>query len=262
MSPSSVKSKEKDLSTSNRTSTRIALVTGASRGLGKATALRLADAGFHVWLGVRDREKAAGLLEEIRTTGAEADLVTLDITDPAHIAAAAREIDERAGRLDVLVNNAAVMLDGSWLGNTVLTVDDATLKQTFETNFFGTVALTRAMWPLLQRAGHANVVNVSSRMGSNTIHAEPDGPLKGAKPFAYDASKAALNALTTHLAELGRTAGIQVNSAYPGWVRTELGTEYAELSIDEGVQTIVQLALLPAGSRTACFEYRGETVPW
>lgn len=246
----------------HRTDQRVALVTGASRGLGKATAVALAARGFHVWLGVRDKEKAQSVLKEVREAGGSAELVTLDLTKASDISGLVRELTERHGHLDILVNNAAVMLDGSWLGNTSLSVDDNTLKQTFETNFFATVKLTQALWPLLEQSAYANVVNVSSRMGSNTMHADPEGPLKGAKPFAYDASKAALNAFTTHLAEVGRPLGIQVNSAYPGWVRTELGTDYADLSVEEGIQTILQLALLPAGTRTGCFEHMGGTVPW
>ena len=240
----------------------VALVTGASRGLGKEVALQLARSGFHVWLGVRDERRTQSLLEEVRRSGGHADPVVLDVTKADDIAAAVKTIEIRHGRLDVLVNNAGVMLDGGWLGNTALTVTAETLQTTFDTNFFGAIALTQAMWPLLRKAGHANVVNVSSRMGSNTIHADPEGPLKGAKPFAYDASKAALNAFTTHLAEVGRPVNIQVNSAYPGWVRTDLGSEHADLSVEEGAETIMQLALLPAGSRTGRFEYLGEAVPW
>jgi len=244
------------------TGSRVALVTGASRGLGLATARKLAAHAVHVWLGVREVGSAQGALAEIREAGGRADAVALDVTRPADIAAAVREIERACGCLDILVNNAGVMLDGGWLGNTALSGDDETLRRTFETNFFGTVALTRACWPLLVAAGHANVVNVSSRMGSNTIHADADGPLQGAKPFAYDASKAALNAFTTHLAEVGRGVAVQVNSAHPGWVRTALGTEHASLSIDEGVETIVQLALLAPGSRTGRFEHLGEALPW
>jgi NAD(P)-dependent dehydrogenase (short-subunit alcohol dehydrogenase family) len=240
----------------------VVLVTGASRGLGREAALQLAAKGCRLWLGVRDLAGSQPLVDEVRKRGGQAELLQLDITKPEDIRSAFEKIAALDGRLDVLVNNAGVMLDGGWLGNTSLTVSGATLQQTFDTNFFGTVALTQALWPLLERASSANVVNVSSRMGSNAIHADPDGPLKGAKPFAYDASKAALNAFTTHLAELGRDANIQVNSAYPGWVRTELGSDYADLSVEEGARTLVELALLPAGSRTGRFEFLGEDVPW
>lgn len=238
------------------------LITGASRGLGQATALAMAERGYHVWIAVRDPEGAASIASQIHTDGGAATVIALDVTDPTAIAHVAARIHAQHGHLDALVNNAGIMLDGAWLGNTVLTVDAQTLQRTFETNFYGAVAVAQAMWPLLCKAGHANVVNVSSRMGSNTLHADPEGPMKGAKPFAYDASKAALNTLTTHLAEVGAPDGIQVNSAHPGWVRTDLGTEQAMLSVQEGVQTIIELATLPAGSRTGRFEYQGSPLPW
>ena len=241
---------------------RIALVTGAARGLGAATAKKLAAAGCLVLLGVRDRHSACDLLASIVEAGGQAEVVELDVTRESDIQACLRLIAASHGKLDILVNNAAVMLDGKWVGNSTLEVGDATLRKTFDTNFFAAVAIARTLWPLLERAGHANVVNVSSLMGSNAVHADPEGALAGAKPFAYDASKAALNTLTTHLAELGRASGIQVNSAHPGWVRTSLGTEDAPMSVDEGVQTIIDLALLPAGTRSGQFEHLGSSVPW
>ncbi|QOI04019.1 SDR family NAD(P)-dependent oxidoreductase [Pseudomonas savastanoi] len=228
----------------------------------RSTALSLAASGYHVWLGVRNVDDAQALLYQIRETGGMADVVALDVTNPQDIKDAAWEIGRHHEKLDILINNAGVMLDGGWLVNTSITVDPEVLKTTFETNFFGVVALTQALWPLLQAAGNANVVNVSSGMASNTVHANPEGPLKGCKPFAYDASKAALNTFTTHLAEIGQPLGIQVNSAHPGWVRTDLGTEYAELSIEEGIQTILELASLEPNTRTGRFEHAGHPVPW
>ena len=245
-----------------KTPQRVALVTGATRGLGQETARQLARQGLHVLLGARRAASAQDTLAGIAQAGGSAEIIELDVDDAASIAAAARAIASRHGRLDVLVNNAGVMRDGAWNGNTAASVSDATLKATFQTNFFGQVALTQALWPLLRRRGHASVVNVSSIMGSNTVHANPQGPLAGFKPFAYDASKAALNAFTTHLAEIGAADGIKVNSAHPGWVRTELGTDHAPLGVAEGAQTIVDLALLPADGPTAQFVHRGEPLPW
>jgi NAD(P)-dependent dehydrogenase (short-subunit alcohol dehydrogenase family) len=164
--------------------------------------------------------------------------------------------------LDVLVNNAGIMKDGSWVGNTSATVSSEILRETFEKNFFGVVALTQAVWLLLKNSGHASVVNVSSIMGSNTIHAQVDGPLAQTKPFAYDASKAALNAFTTHLASVGVEHGIKVNSAHPGWVKTDLGSEYAPLSVEEGSRTIVDLALLEVDGFTGRFTHNGDVLPW
>ena len=241
---------------------RNALITGASRGLGRATALRLAAAGYHLWLGVRNIEQGQSLLAEIRQSGGSADVMALDVTDANSIEAGVQVLSQHADKLSILVNNAGVMLDGAWNANSTLTVDARALRSTFDTNFFGVVALTRALWPLLQKAGNANVVNVSSIMGSNTLHADPQGPLTGYKPFAYDASKAALNSFTTHLAEVGRPHHIQVNSAHPGWVRTDMGTEYASLSIEQGIATIVQLAILPPSAGSGRFVHGTDTLPW
>lgn len=250
------------MDTSPETRQKVALVTGASRGLGRLTAANLAQNGYIVWLGVRNQADVADLVAEIEAASGIAKPVTLDVTDTATIAEAVRLIETAHGSLDLLVNNAGIMLDGNWVGNTSVTIDPESLRRTFEVNLFGVVAVTQAMWPLLVKAGHANVVNVSSQMGSNTLHADPDSLLAGMKPFAYDASKAALNAFTTHLAELGRPLGIQVNSAHPGWVRTDLGTEDAAMPVEDGVKTILDLSLLPPNQRTGRFEHAGEALPW
>ncbi|ETD53997.1 SDR family NAD(P)-dependent oxidoreductase [Pseudomonas aeruginosa] len=250
------------MSNFSETHQKIALVTGASRGLGRAAAARLAKAGYEVLLGVRNETDVADFVAEAAAAGEKVRPLILDVTDPATITRVAQVIESNYGSLDLLVNNAGIMLDGSWQGNTATTIDPDSLRRTFEVNVFGVVAVTQAMWPLLVKAGHANIVNVSSQMGSNTLHADPQSILADLKPFAYDASKAALNAFTTHLADAGRAVGIQVNSAHPGWVKTELGTEDAFLSIEDGVKTIVDLALLPPNSRTGRFEHRGEALPW
>lgn len=241
---------------------RVALITGANRGLGRATALRLAAKGFETWLGVRDTDSAKAVAEDIRRVGGKVEILQVDMTNADSIAHAARTLSESRDRLDVLVNNAAVMRDGAWFGNSVTTIEPAALRETFETNLFGLVALTQAVWPLLQRPGHANVVNVSSILGSNTLHADPDSLIAPVKAFAYDASKTALNSYTIHLALAGRPLGIQVNSAHPGWVRTDMGTDEAPMSINEGIQTIVELALLPPDSFTGRFVHNREALPW
>lgn len=241
---------------------RLALVTGANRGLGKVVAERLAKAGLHVIVSGRNVRAIESVAAEIREQGGQAEALELDTSDPASIQRAAQTVHNKFGRLDVLVNNAGIMKEGSWMGNTSTTISSEILRETFETNFFGVVALTQALWGLLEKSGHASVVNVSSIMGSNTIHAQTDGPLAQTKPFAYDASKAALNAFTTHLASVGSEYGIKVNSAHPGWVKTELGSEYAPLSVEEGSRTIVDLALLELGGFTGRFMHNGDALPW
>ena len=241
---------------------RIALVTGANRGLGQEVAERLAKAGLHVIVSGRNTQAIETVAAAIREQGGQADALELDTSDSASIQRAAQTVHSKFGRLDVLINNAGIMKDGTWVGNTSTTISSEILRETFETNFFGVVALTQALWPLLEKSGHASVVNVSSIMGSNTIHAQTDGPLAQTKPFAYDASKAALNAFTTHLASVGVEHGIKVNSAHPGWVKTDLGSEYAPLSVQEGSRTIVDLALLEVNGFTGCFTHNGDVLPW
>jgi NAD(P)-dependent dehydrogenase (short-subunit alcohol dehydrogenase family) len=164
--------------------------------------------------------------------------------------------------VDVLVNNAGIMIEGEWVGNTAATVSAQVLKQTFEVNFFGLVAVTHAFLPLLRQSGDASIVNVSSVMGSSTLHAIPDGPLAYTKPFAYDASKAAVNAFTVHLAAALVKDGIVVNSAHPGWVKTDLGTQAAELSVEDGAKTILEMALYRTSSPTAQFAHNGAALPF
>lgn len=241
---------------------RIALVTGATRGLGREVALRLADAGMFVWVAARNPHAAEEVVSAIRQAGGSAAAVALDVTDQTSVDASAAQVQAASGRLDVLVNNAGIMIEGSWVGNTAATVSPEILRQTFDTNFFALVSVTHAFLPLLKKSGDASIVNLSSVMGSSTIHAVADGPLAYTKPFAYDASKAAVNAFTVHLAAAVANDGIVVNSAHPGWVRTALGTDAAELSVAEGVKTIVDLALRRKGSATAEFVHDGAALPF
>ena len=162
----------------------------------------------------------------------------------------------------MLVNNAGVMLDGSWGGNTAPSIDERRLRDTFETNFFAVVRLTQALLPLLRRGRDPHVINVSSVMGSNSIHADLNGPLAGSKPFAYDASKAALNAFTVHLAPALMGDGIRVNSVHPGWVRTELGTSAALVEVNEGARPIIALAASLGATPNARFVAPDGELPW
>jgi NAD(P)-dependent dehydrogenase (short-subunit alcohol dehydrogenase family) len=241
---------------------RIVLITGATRGLGAEVAAQLSRSGHVVLLGGRKAGALQAQVESIRAAGGEAQALALDVTDSASIAAAARELERRFERLDVLVNNAGVMLDGAWVGNTAASIDLRTLRSTFETNLFAVVAVTHAFLPLLRRGKDPHVVNVSSVMGSSTVHADPNGPLDAVKPFAYDASKAALNSFTVHLAAALRPDAIRVNSVHPGWIRTELGTADAPLGIEEGARAIVAVAASVGGTPTAKFLHVDGELPW
>lgn len=240
----------------------ISLITGATQGLGREVALRLADLGHHVIVTARDLQKAEQTARELTERGRSAEALQLDVTDRSHHLRVASSLAERHGRLDVLVNNAGAIFGEPWMGNTVLEVSPEVLRQTFEVNFFAQVELTRALVPLLRKGRSPRIVNLSSVMGSLGTQADPKGPIWGAKPFAYDASKTALNALTVHLAAALQPDGILVNSAHPGWVKTSLGGEWAPMTVEEGAETVVALATLPDSGPTGTFVHRGEPVPW
>ncbi len=240
---------------------KIALVTGANRGLGREVSLRLADLGHHVIVTARSASAAAAVAREISATGGSATFARIDLADRSTFVEAAGVVEREFGRLDVLVNNAGVMMEGDWMGNTADSVDMAVFRSTFEINFFGLVDLTLTMLPLLRQSDAANIVNVSSVMGSLTLQADPDRPNAMKKPFAYDASKTAVNAFTVHLAAALRETRVVVNSAHPGWVRTDLGGEAASMTVEEGADTIVVMATAESGI-TGQFIHQGEPVPW
>jgi NAD(P)-dependent dehydrogenase (short-subunit alcohol dehydrogenase family) len=220
----------------------VTLITGANRGLGLQTALRLAERGHHVLVGARDKAAADTVVAQIRAAGHQADAIQIDVTDRSH--------------------HAGAILGEEWMGNSVLNVSSDALHQTFDVNFFALIDLTRALVPLLRASAHGRVVNVSSIMGSLSTHADAQGPIWGMKPFAYDASKTALNAFTVHLAQALADDGILVNSAHPGWVKTDLGGEWAPMTVEEGAKTLIDLATLPDGGPTATFAHMGAAVPW
>lgn len=242
---------------------RIALITGANKGIGLETARQLAQAGLTVLLAARDSRKAEQAVAQLAQEGLQVHPITLDVTDPAQIAAAATAIKSEYGRLDVLINNAAIIVEeGGFSINTTTTLTMAELRQTFDTNFFGAVELTRALLPLLQRAAAARIVNLTSILGSLELHATPGSPIYDSKAFAYDSSKTAINAFTVHLAHALKDTPIKVNSAHPGWVKTEMGGDHAPMEIVDGARTSVWLATLPAEGPTGGVFHDRERLPW
>ncbi|MDA8164155.1 MAG: SDR family oxidoreductase [Desulfobacteraceae bacterium] len=241
----------------------IALVTGAARGLGLETGRQLAGLGITVLLGARRADEAQGAAGGLRAEGLEVELVQLDITDPGQIETARQQIETRYGRLDILVNNAAIKHPEERLfENSTLSISEAALRATFEVNFFGTVAATRAFLPLLRKSEAGRIVNVSSMMASLAIHSDPRHPMSDVKPFAYDASKAALNQFTIHLAAALRHTPIKVNAAHPGWVRTGIGGDEAPMEPEEGARTAVRLATLGPDGPTGKFFHFDQELPW
>ncbi len=241
---------------------KLALVTGAYKGIGLETARQLAQRGVHVLVGARDLKKATGAAETLRAEGFEADPVALDVTSSGDIAAVAAMIGERFGHLDILVNNAGIMVESDWSVNESATLSMAKIRETFDTNFFGVIELTQALLPLLAKSEAGRIVNLSSILGSLTLHATPGSPIHGTKLLAYNVSKTALNGFTVHLAHALQDTPIKVNSAHPGWVKTDMGGESAPMELADGARTSVELALLPADGPTGGFFHKGDVLPW
>jgi NAD(P)-dependent dehydrogenase (short-subunit alcohol dehydrogenase family) len=245
------------MSDKNGSDTKVALVTGANRGIGFETARELGELGIRVILGSRDLELGRKAAAELAAKGIAAEAVRLDIANPADHVAVAAYIGEKYGKLDILVNNAAI----NERSNTCL-VYNPLLKDIFEINFFKTVELTQVLLPLVRKSPAGRIVNVSSVMGSLTMHADPKSRIYAFKNFSYDASKTALNAFTIHLAFELRDTKIKVNSADPGWVKTAMGGPNAPLELSEGGKSSVRLATLPDDGPTCGFFKIAEALPW
>ena len=244
------------------TAKKIALVTGANKGLGLETSRQLAAQGITVLLGARDLAKGEAAAAPLKAGGLDVRAVKIDVDDRADHAAIAAYIEKEFGVLDILINNAGVMVDGELFTNTTLTVTKENLHKTFDTNFFAVVALTDTLLPLLRKSEAGRIVNLSSILGSLTLHATEGSPIYPAKGFAYDTSKTALNSYSIHLAHALKDTKIKVNSAHPGWVKTDMGTDAAPMNVVDGSKTSVWLATLPEDGPTGGFFHMHDTLPW
>jgi NAD(P)-dependent dehydrogenase (short-subunit alcohol dehydrogenase family) len=241
---------------------KVALITGANRGIGLETARQLGKKGVTVVVGARSLAAAQKTAASLEKEGIDAFPVQLDVTSAADRKTAAKAVGEKYGKLDILINNAGVgPEEGLGKPKTIETTEEE-LQKIFGTNLFATIAVTREFLPLLKKSPAARIVNLSSILGSLTLHADPNGPLASAKLFAYDASKSALNAFTIHLAAELKDTKIKVNSAHPGWVKTEMGTDNAPMEVEEGAKTSVDLALLGADGPNGRFIHLGNELPW
>ena len=224
--------------------TKIALVTGANKGIGLATARQLGALGWTVLLGARSDELGAKAASELQADGADVRFLQLDVTDAASVAAAADWISGTYGRLDVLINNAGIARgDGS--GRPSETTP-GTLREVFETNVFGLVAVTNAMLPLLRQAPAARIVNVSSEVGSIGSMTDPASPLFPMASVPYPSSKTAVNMITAMYAKELADTPVKVNAANPGYCATDLNGKSGFRTPDQGAAITVQLATLPA----------------
>jgi NAD(P)-dependent dehydrogenase (short-subunit alcohol dehydrogenase family) len=247
---------------------KVAFITGANKGIGFETARGLGELGITVILGSRSEANGRAAADQLRAKGIKnVEPMRFDVNRPEDHRLIASQLEERYGKLDILVNNAGVELEPIDFGdpkgfNTSTTVTPELLHATFETNFFAVVALTQALLPLIRKAPAGRIVNLSSILGSLTLHSDPGSPPYDKKAFGYDASKTALNAFTIHLAQALRDTKIKVNSAHPGWVKTEMGGSSAPMELSEGGKTSVQLATLSDDGPTGGYFHLGERLPW
>jgi NAD(P)-dependent dehydrogenase (short-subunit alcohol dehydrogenase family) len=241
------------------TQRKIAIVTGANKGLGFEIARQLGQQNICVLLGARHTKRGREAVEQLKSEGSDAHTLILDVTHAPSIERARHFVEQEYGRLDILVNNAGVTHD-SGLTPSETSLD--TIRDVFETNFFGVIAVTQALLPLLRKSEGARIVNVSSGLGSLTQNSDPRWPFSKMKLLGYNSSKTALNAFTVLLASELRDTAIKVNSADPGWCRTDMGGEGAPNSAAQGADTAVWLATLPADGPTGGFFNNRQPVPW
>ena len=241
---------------------KVAFITGGNRGIGLETARQLGKQGVTVVIGSRDAAKGEEVAEKLRSEGAEVEAIRFDITKQADFREAYEYFDKKYGKLDILINNAGISKEPFGSPNNASSVSPSLLRQTFDTNFFGTIELTQVLLPLIKKAPEGRIVNLSSILGSLALHADPKSPIYNFKALAYDASKAALNSFTVHLAAELRDTKVKVNSAHPGWVKTDMGTDAAPMEIPDGAKTSVRLALLPGDGPTGGYFHMGDSLPW
>jgi NAD(P)-dependent dehydrogenase (short-subunit alcohol dehydrogenase family) len=245
---------------------KIALVTGASRGLGLETARRLGrQEDSTVIVGARAAAAGERAVHELREEGIDAELVLLDVTSPASVAAAADRVAARHGRLDVLVNNAGILPEATE-GTDNGPIDVEMFRRTFDTNVFGAVSVAQHFLPLLRRSPAGRIVNVSSTMGSLADQLNPGSPYYGVVVPAYQGSKAALNAFTVALAKTLADTDIKVNSVCPGWLQTDLGgaenRAAAPTPASDGAEVVAAMACVPDDGPTGSFVDRDGPVAW
>ena len=237
--------------------THVYLVTGGNKGIGKQITKELAEQGHTVYLGARKPEAGIAAADELKAFG-DVRFVQIDINDSASQQAAAKQIKADTGYLDGLINNAGIIVDYGMASD----VSIESLRQTFETNVFGTIMVTQTMLPLLRAGEHKSIVNLSTGLGSITQHGDPSWPFYSTTPMAYNASKSALNMFTVLLAKELRAEGFRVNAVSPGWIATDLGGASAPGTVEDGAAIAVKTAQEGPDGATGMFLTTGGVIPW
>ena len=242
---------------------KVALITGSNRGIGFETARQLGTQGVTVIVTGRTNNEAAAAARSLQEDGIEAHWVRLNVTDAEDRTAVARYVGSHFGKLDILVNNAGIGPSDGVIGARTSESSPREMQEIFDVNLFSLVALTHELLPLLKRSEAGRIVNLASILGSLTLHAAQPSPLAQMRKFAYNASKAAVNVFTIHLARELEGTNIKVNSVHPGWVKTQLGSDAAPTSIPDGAKTSVAVALLGADGPTGRFiQNTNQELPW
>jgi len=242
--------------TKNDGAARLALITGANKGIGFEIARQLGKQGIKVLVGARDQQRGKAATEELRGQGILAQYLPLDVTSQNSIDAAAATVEREFGKLDILVNNAGILIERVPPSEGPI----ENLRKTFETNFFGVFAVTKAFLPLIRKSVSGRIVNLTSALGSLTLLTDPKRFEN--KFLAYGASKAALNMLTVTLARELSDTPIKVNSVTPGYVATDMNNHLGVLTVEQGAVVPVRMALLPDDGPTGIFMEADRIVPW
>ncbi|MDX6264912.1 MAG: hypothetical protein QOH84_6600 [Kribbellaceae bacterium] len=238
---------------------KLALITGANKGIGKEIARQLGEAGYTVLIGSRDLARGEAAAKELVADSIKAEAVQLEVTDPASVKRAATRIGEQYGRLDVLVNNAAIIPAGD---AAVTEIEADTLRAAFETNVIGLVDVTTALLPVLRKAPAARIVNLSTSLASFTLVGDPESRLSTVRTLGYNSSKVAMNMVTVMLANELRGSGILVNAADPGKCATDMGGLDTPRTPAQGATVAVRLATLDADGPTGQVHDENGQLPW
>lgn len=242
---------------------KIALITGANRGIGFETARQLGQQGIRVLVGARSEESGKEAESKLKNEGFDAEFVLLDVDDARTHETAAKYVEENYGKLDVLINNAGIYIDEMENGAHVQASKTSAdiFRKTFDTNFFNTISVTQTFVPLIKKSNAGRIVFLSSGLGSLDLHSDPNSPIYDWKAPAYNISKTALNGYAVHLAYELRDTPIKVNAAHPGSVLTDMNKN-GDLPLEKGAKTSVDLATLPADGYTGKFIHLGQELPW
>ena len=244
-------------------SAKIALVTGATRGIGFETTRQLAENGVRVLLAGRNRDNAVQAALKLQKTGLDVEACTLDVTQAESITAVAAQVARKYGVLDILVNNAGIRIEEYDRQPSEQPLEH--WRETFDTNLFGVVAVTQAFLPMLHNSTAGRIVNVSSLLASLSTHSDRESyaySLKFKSLPAYSASKSAVNSWTVHLAYELRDTPIKVNAVHPGYTKTDMNLGEGILDISIGARSSVSMALLDSNGPSGSYCHMGETVPW